>query len=112
MHQPLAGAITMSVSMTCSTDAPLAVRELRLDQLPKGARARVLRIEALDSFGQSDEQVTQRLKELGFLPGARLRVVGFGLLGRDPIAVHINGTKFALRGPEARKIVTEVIEQA
>ena len=40
----------------------------------------------------NDRQVTQRLKELGFLPGAKLRVIGFGLFGRDPILVHINGT--------------------
>jgi ferrous iron transport protein A len=52
-----------------------------------------------------DDQVTLRLKELGFLPGAMLQVIGFGLFGADPIAVRINGTKFGLRRAEAEKVL-------
>lgn len=85
---------------------------LSLDQLPKGSVARIEAIDAHDSFGGNDQQVSQRLKELGFLPGATLRVIGFGLFGHDPIAVHINGTKFALRRAEARKIKTSIATNA
>ena len=81
-----------------------------LDRLPKGSVARIVAIDTHDAFGNNNRQVTQRLKELGFLPGAKLRVIGFGLFGRDPIAVHINGTKFALRRAEASKIITEIID--
>lgn len=81
-----------------------------LDQLPKGSVARIVDVDSHDAFGNNDQQVTQRLKELGFLPGAKLRVIGFGLFSRDPIAVHINGTKFALRRAEASKIITETVD--
>ena len=77
-----------------------------LHQLPKGAEATIVEIVSHAVFGDMDDQVTQRLKELGFLPGAVLQVIGFGLLGADPVAVRINGTKFGLRRAEAEKILT------
>lgn len=78
-----------------------------LHLLHKGEKARIVHIQAQHTFGSQDEQVTQRLKELGFLPGAELQVMGFGLFGRDPVAVRINGTKFGLRRDEAAKILTQ-----
>lgn len=83
--------------------------ELRLDQCPKGAELRVVSLLQQPLFGTQDERVTLRLKELGFLPGALLKVIGFGLLGSDPLAVQVNGTKFALRRAEAAKIGVELI---
>lgn len=77
-----------------------------LHRLPKGAKARVVDIAPSVAFGDMDDQVTLRLKELGFLPGAMLQVIGFGLFGADPIAVRINGTKFGLRRTEAEKVLT------
>jgi Fe2+ transport system protein FeoA len=66
-------------------------------------------LQAQSLFGAQDERVTLRLKELGFLPGALLKVIGFGLMGSDPLAVQVNGTKFALRRAEAAKIRVELI---
>ncbi len=83
----------------------LAHLEKTLAHLDKGAGAQILRIDANTAFGGLDALVTRRLMELGFLPGAQLTVVGFGLLGRDPIAVRLGGTKFALRRAEANKII-------
>nr|WP_324257873.1 FeoA family protein [Cellvibrio fontiphilus] len=80
---------------------------LRLDQCRKGASVRVTGIIQQPLFGKQDEQVSLRLKELGFLPGAMLKVIGFGLMGSDPMAVQVNGTKFALRRAEAAKICVE-----
>ena len=77
-----------------------------LNRLPKGAKAIIVDIVGHALFGAADEHVTLRLKELGFLPGAVLQVIGFGLFGSDPIAVRINGTKFGLRRAEAEKILT------
>ncbi|GHD77354.1 ferrous iron transport protein A [Vogesella fluminis] len=77
-----------------------------LHLLPKGARATITGIASHSHFGELDAQVTLRLKELGFLPGAMLQVIGFGLFGADPVAVRINGTKFGLRRSEAAKILT------
>lgn len=83
------------------------VRMRTLDQLGKGEHATVTGINASAAFGTLDALVTRRLWELGFLPGAQISVVGFGLLKRDPIAVKIGGTKFALRRAEAQKIVVK-----
>ncbi|MFC3116297.1 FeoA family protein [Cellvibrio fontiphilus] len=80
---------------------------LRLDQCRRGASVRVTGLIEQPLFGKQDEQVSLRLKELGFLPGAMLKVIGFGLMGSDPMAVQVNGTKFALRRAEAAKICVE-----
>lgn len=80
-----------------------------LDQLKQGMRANVLNIRANTSFGVNDDLVTQRLMELGFVPGATLQVLGFGFLGRDPMAVKLGNTKFALRQQEASKIEVALI---
>ncbi|MCB6183843.1 ferrous iron transport protein A [Leeia sp. TBRC 13508] len=76
-----------------------------LHTLPKGAHAKIISIDIQEAFGAHDEKVTLRLKELGFLPGATLKIIGYGLFGKDPIAVQINGTKFGLRRREAEKIL-------
>ena len=99
----------MGGSMTDSTK-PRADGGTLLHLLPKGAHARIISVDIAGAFGAREDQVTQRLKELGFLPGARLKVIGFGLFGKDPIAVQINGTKFGLRRREAEKILTIVHE--
>lgn len=85
---------------------------LRLDQCAKGTEVRVVDLLAQPLFGQQDAGVSLRLKELGFLPGAKLKVIGFGLLGSDPLAVQVNGTKFALRRAEAAKVSVELINRA
>lgn len=86
-----------------------AVDTLGLDECRKGAQVRIVDLQPQNLFGAQDERVTLRLKELGFLPGAQLKVIGFGLLGSDPLAVQVNGTKFALRRAEAAKIRVELI---
>ena len=86
-----------------------AIATLRLDQCRKGAELRVTQVLPQPLFGTQDERVSLRLKELGFLPGALLKVIGFGLMGSDPLAVQVNGTKFALRRAEAAKIGVEEI---
>ncbi len=81
-----------------------------LTKLGKGVEARIVRLQEMSAFGINDESVSQRLKELGFLPGAKLKVIGFGLFGSSPIAVQINGTKFALRTAEASKVIVEPLK--
>ncbi len=81
----------------------------RLDQCQKGAQVRVVELLPQPGFGDQDPQVGLRLKELGFLPGALLKVIGFGLFGGDPLAVQVNGTKFALRRAEAAKVGVELV---
>ncbi len=46
-----------------------------------------------------------RLVELGFVEGEPLRVVAHGFPGREPIAVRIGSTTFALRRFEADHVL-------
>lgn len=51
-----------------------------------------------------DDAVAQRLDELGFVPGELVRVIGHGPLGREPVAVQVGYTRFALRRAEAERV--------
>jgi ferrous iron transport protein A len=55
---------------------------------------------------ENDEQlaVQMRLRELGFVPGEELRIVAESFPGRDPIAVRLGSTTFALRRFEAAMV--------
>jgi ferrous iron transport protein A len=75
-----------------------APHSLRLAELPTGAVARVVSVSA--EAGGTGE-LHRRLAELGFLPGEKLRIVARGFLGREPIAVRIGTSTFALRLFEA-----------
>jgi|GEM_PF-557998 len=86
-----------------------ATGALGLHECRKGSQVRIINLQPQPLFGAQDENITLRLKELGFLPGAQLKIIGFGLLGSDPLAVQVNGTKFALRRAEAAKIRVELI---
>ncbi|MET0357393.1 MAG: FeoA family protein [Cellvibrio sp.] len=102
----------MNAALTPNAGSTLSVapgNALRLDECRKGAQVRIIDLQLQPLFGAQDERVTLRLKELGFLPGALLKVIGFGLLGSDPLAVQVNGTKFALRRAEAAKVRVELI---
>jgi ferrous iron transport protein A len=82
------------------------------------------RISAIQSGNGSDqsanggsegpvEDLESRLIELGFVEGAAVEVLHEGLLGRDPIAVRVDGVTIALRRREAMAIiVTPAAESA
>ena len=75
-----------------------------LSGLSAGSSATVesIHLEGDDSF---------RLRELGFLPGARLRLVRRAPLG-DPIEVEIGGAHLALRLSDAALIQVKVTPDA
>lgn len=73
-----------------------------LSQLPNGAHALVARVEpATTDVGES---TLRRLGELGFIPGEPLQVLRRGPGGREPLAVQVGDTLFALRLLEAQCI--------
>lgn len=72
---------------------------VRLDRLPMHVRATVVDVEAGASPDDMDRLL--RLTEIGFVPGERVRVVAHGFPGREPVAVRIGHTTFALRRHEA-----------
>lgn len=78
----------------------------RLSDLPNGAHATVLGVSA--STPQADAQMLHRLAELGFLPGEPVQVLRRGPGGREPLAVQIGETLFALRKIEAQCVEVSV----
>lgn len=71
-----------------------------LCDLPNGAHATVVRVVA--GSPEADAALLRRLGELGFIPGEPLQVIRRGPGGREPLAVLIGETMFALRLLEAR----------
>ena len=75
---------------------------LMLNRLPDGGHGVVARVVSASS--EIDAVALRRLGELGFLPGEPVRVVRRGPGGREPLAVVIGETMFALRLLEAQCI--------
>ena len=72
---------------------------MRLDQLPSHQWATVLDV-VLPADAEGRELVL-RLTEIGFVPGEAVRIVANGVPGREPLAVRLGHTTFALRRHEA-----------
>lgn len=53
------------------------------------------------------DAIGRRLRELGFVRGEPVKVVGKGFLGGDPLLIQIGFTRFALRRAEAARVVVE-----
>lgn len=73
---------------------------MRLSDLPKGAAAVVDRVDD----AHAADPIAQRLRDLGFVQGERVRVVATGPLGADPLLIQIGSTRFALRRAEAARV--------
>lgn len=82
--------------------------ERPLSALAAGERATVARVVA--SSAEVDAVALRRLGELGFLPGEPVQLLRRGPGGREPLAVLVGETIFALRLLEAQCI--EVTPQA
>jgi ferrous iron transport protein A len=61
--------------------------------------------------GLQAPEIESRLIELGFVEGAEIKILHEGPIGRDPIAVRINGTTIALRRREAMAILVTSSDQ-
>lgn len=59
---------------------------------------------AIDAGREGRDSLLTRLRDLGFVAGARCEVVARMWLGGDPIAVRIGGSTFALRRAEAAAV--------
>jgi ferrous iron transport protein A len=76
------------------------VATLCLHQLPIGRAATVARV--VSASADIDAVALRRLGELGFLPGEPVKLLRRGPGGREPLAVMIGETMFALRLLEAQ----------
>jgi ferrous iron transport protein A len=83
---------------------------LHLDQLPNGTHAVVARV--VSASPEVDAVALRRLGELGFLPGEPVQVLRRGPGGREPIAVLVGETLFALRRLEAQCVEVELPVEA
>jgi ferrous iron transport protein A len=81
-------------------------RTTLLNQLPDGASAIVARV--VSASPEVDAVALRRLGELGFIPGEPVRLLRRGPGGREPLAVLIGETMFALRLLEAQCIEVDV----
>lgn len=78
----------------------MSTSPLALSQLPNGACGIVMRVNAANA--DLDRAALRRLEELGFVDGEPVQVMRRGPGGREPIAVRIGDTLFALRLAEAQ----------
>ncbi len=78
------------------------VASLFLSQLADGTHATVSRV--VSASPDIDAVALRRLGELGFLPGEPVQLLRRGPGGREPLAVMIGETMFALRLLEAQCI--------
>jgi len=85
-----------------TTSNGAAAAALSLDQFPLHQWATVL--DVADPSGVQDHELVLRLAEIGFVPGEPVRIVAAGLPGREPLAVRLGHTTFALRRHEAAMI--------
>lgn len=77
-----------------------------LGQASRGFSGRIDAIRVGEEVhGLHAPEIESRLIELGFVEGAEVMVLHEGPIGRDPIAVRINGTTIALRRREAMAIL-------
>jgi len=76
-----------------------------LSDLPDGARATVRQV--AETSAELDASMLRRLGEIGFIPGETLQLLRRGPGGREPLAVRVGDTLFALRLCEARCIEVE-----
>jgi ferrous iron transport protein A len=55
----------------------------------------------------SRTELERRLLEMGFVEGARIKVLHEGFIGRDPIAVELDDMRVALRRREAADVIVQ-----
>ncbi|HQS00307.1 MULTISPECIES: FeoA family protein [Pseudomonadota] len=91
--------MNLAVSSTFSAPA-MAGNTLSLVDLPPNRITTIISLREAEG-GDAQSQVLQRLSELGFMPGETISVLRRGPGGREPIAVQVGDTVFALRRHEA-----------
>jgi ferrous iron transport protein A len=79
-----------------------------LADLPLGVCAHVVGMRPAEPSREARE-LALRLLEIGFIDGEPVRVIAQGHPGREPIAVRVGGTTFALRRFEAEQVLVTAI---
>ena len=77
---------------------------MNLTELKAFAPARVVAVRDVTD----GDSISRRLRELGFVGGEEISIVGRGPIGADPLLVQIGFTRFALRRSEAARVTVEL----
>lgn len=80
-------------------------KTLTLYDLAKNQAARIT------GFHTQDNDSEIRLREIGFAEGDSVEALHFGLFGRNPMTVSLNGALIALRKADARLVIVETINE-
>ena len=84
---------------------PAAVSLIPLTDLRRGESAQVAGLDIATPIASADANLLiERLRDLGFVAGARCEVVARMWFGGDPMVVRIGGSTFALRRAEAAAV--------
>lgn len=92
----------------------LSDSSVSLTELQRGDNAWVSGLDSSVLPGANAEEtgaLLARLRDLGFVAGARCEVVARMWFGGDPLAVRIGGSTFALRRVEAAAVRVQRIEE-
>ena len=73
---------------------------MKLSELPRGKLARVRTVDGANGL-------EAKLREVGFSEGDEVEMLGHGPFGGRTLAVRLNRTIIALRGPEAALVEVE-----
>ena len=76
----------------------------RLTELPKAATTTIL------GFAAASSETEIRLREIGFAEGDSVTPLHFGLFGRNPMSVRVNGAIIALRRDDAQAILVKSVD--
>jgi len=85
--------------MTTLNAASNASSTLTLRDLNKNQQALV------SGFSETDPNLEIRLREIGFAEGDSVETLHFGLFGRNPMTVRLNGALIAMRKNEAAAVL-------
>lgn len=95
------------------SDFSLTRTPIPLNELQQGEVVRVASL-ALDSSAalttEERDLMIARLRDLGFVAGARCEVLARMWFGGDPLVVRIGGSTFALRRAEAAAVRVQRLE--
>ena len=77
---------------------------MRLCDLPRLQKAYVTHVEGICDYNP----LSQRLQDIGFVPGEQVTLVVRAPWGGDPVLIQLGGSRFALRRNEAHMILVKV----
>lgn len=91
-----------------ASGVPSLPEPVRLSALRPGQQATVLGLRMPQGDHGHGRSLVIRLLEIGFVEGEPVRVMAIGPGGREPLAVRVGGTMFALRRHEAEHVLVRV----